>query len=138
MYAYERTKTPNGPVNPRTRPIDFGRSSSSTKLSPYADDLRRGQERLEDVAYRDRPTAGPAAAVWLGERLVQVDVDDVEAHVAGPHDPADRVQVGAVVVHERARAVEDALDLLDPLVEESERRRVREHQRRRLAVHLAA
>ena len=97
-----------------------------------ADDRRHGQERLEPRRDRDRPAAGPAAAVRLRERLVQVDVDDVEAHVAGPRDPADGVQVRAVVVHERAGAVEDPLDLLDVLVEEAERRRVRQHQARGL------
>ena len=69
---------------------------------------------------------------------MQVDVDDVEAHVARPRDPADGVEVRAVVVHERAGAVEDLLDLLDVLVEEPERRRVREHQRRGVLVDLAA
>ena len=74
----------------------------------------------------------------LRERLVQVDVDDVEAHVARPRDPADGVQVRAVVVHERADAVEDRGDLLDVLVEEAERRRVGQHQPGGVLVDLAA
>ena len=74
----------------------------------------------------------------LRERLVQVDVDDVEAHVARPGDPADGVQVRAVVVEERAGVVEDLRDLLDVLVEEAERGRVRQHQPRRALVHLRA
>jgi hypothetical protein len=41
-------------------------------------------------------------------------------------------------VHERARAVEDALDLVDVLVEEPERRGVREHQPGRALADLAA
>ena len=69
---------------------------------------------------------------------MQVDVDDVEAHVARARDAADRVEVRAVVVHEGAGAVEDPLQLLDVLVEEPERRRVREHERRRVLVHLPA
>ena len=69
---------------------------------------------------------------------MQVDVDDVEAHVAGPRDAADGVQVRAVVVHERAGGVEDVADLLDVLVEEAERRRVREHQAGGVLVDLAA
>ncbi len=102
------------------------------------DRLRNRQERLQDVPDRDRPAARPAAAVRLRERLVQVDVHDVEAHVAGPGDPADGVQVRAVVVHERAHPVEDRGDLLDVLVEEPERRGVRQHQPGRVLVdHLA-
>ena len=69
---------------------------------------------------------------------MQVVVDDVEAHVAGPRDPDDGVQVGAVVVEEGTRVVEDLRDLLDPLVEQPERRRVREHEPRRALVHLVA
>ena len=34
MNAYERTNTPNGPANPRTRPIDFGWSESRRNASP--------------------------------------------------------------------------------------------------------
>ncbi len=82
MNAYERTNTPNGPANPRTRPIDFGRSWSSRKHVAVADDRRRREERLELRAHGDRPAARPAAAVRLRERLVEVVVDDVEAHVA--------------------------------------------------------
>ena len=65
-------------------------------------------------------------------------MDDVEPHVAGSGDAADGVEVRAVVVHERAGAVEDPLDLLDPLVEQAERRGVREHQARGRFVDLAA
>ena len=83
------------------------------------------------------PPPGPAA-VRLRERLVEVVVDDVEAHVARARDPDDGVQVRAVVVEERARVVEDPRDVLDALVEEAERRGVREHEPGRPLVHLAA
>ena len=48
-----------------------------------------------------------AAAVRRGEGLVQVRVDDVDAHVAGPGDADEGVEVRAVVVEERANVVED-------------------------------
>ena len=63
-------------------------------------------------------------------------MDDVEAHVAGAGAADDGVEVGPVVVEERAALVEDPRDLLDPLVEQPERRRVREHQARRAVVDL--
>ena len=50
---------------------------------------------------------------------MQIDVDDVEAHVAGTRDAAHGVQVRAVVVEERAGLVEDRGNLLDVLVEET-------------------
>ncbi len=56
----------------------------------------------------------------------------------GREMPDDGVEVRAVVVEERAGVVEDPRDLLDALVEEAERRRVREHEPRRPLVHLAA
>jgi hypothetical protein len=83
-----------------------------------ADDPRHGQERLDPLAHRHRPASRPSASVRLRERLVQVVVDDVEAHVAGARDPDHRVQVRAVVVEERAGVVEDLRDLLDALVEQ--------------------
>ena len=55
-------------------------------------------------------------------------MDDVEAHVARAGDAHDRVQVRPVVVKRRADPVDDPLDLLDPGLEQPERRRVREHQ----------
>ena len=102
------------------------------------DDHRDREERLEDVAHGDRAAARAAAAVGLRERLVQVDVHDVEAHVPGSRDAADGVEVRAVVVHQRTGTVEDVADLLDVLVEEAERRRVREHQAGGVLVDLAA
>ncbi len=84
------------------------------------------------------PAARPAAAVRLRERLVQVEVDDVEPHVARSRDPHHGVQVRAVVVEDRAGVVHDARDLHDVRVEEPERVRVREHQARDVAVGLRA
>ena len=46
----------------------------------------------------DRAGARAAAAVRGGERLVQVQVDDVESHVAGAGDPDQSIEVGPVVV----------------------------------------
>ncbi len=55
-------------------------------------------------------------------------MDDVEAHVAGPGAPHDRVEVRPVVVESAADAVHDARDLGDVAVEETERVGVGEHQ----------
>jgi hypothetical protein len=71
-----------------------------------ADHLGPRQEGLDPVGDGDRAGAGAAAAVRLAERLVQVDVDDVEAHVAGPRVAHHRVEVGAVVVEGAASGVD--------------------------------
>ena len=74
----------------------------------------------------------------LRERLVQVEVHDVEAHVARARAPHDRVEVRAVVVQRRADAVDDLGDLLDVAVEHAERVRVGEHQAGDVLVGLGA
>src|SRR3954471_2000609 len=101
MYAYDRTNTPKLPWKPRIRPIDLGRSSSSTKRPAPLSPPRRitcgtGRNGSDPIRDGDGPRPRPAAAVRLREGLVQVEVDDVEAHVAGPRDAHDRVEVGAV------------------------------------------
>ena len=86
---------------------------------------RNGSMRSETAI---GPGARAAAAVRLRERLVQVEVDDVEAHVARARAPHHRVEVRAVVVERRARVVDERGDLLDVRVEQPERVRVGEHQ----------
>src|SRR5262249_1063073 len=71
---------------------------------------------------------GATAAVRLAEGLVEVDVDDVEAHVAGPRVPHHRVEVGAVVVERPPRLVNQGGDLGNVLVEDAERVGVGQHQ----------
>ena len=100
----------------------------SPVLGLAANHLRPRKEGLDPVARRDRPRSRAAAAVRLRERLVEVDVDDVEAHVPWPGAAHDRVQIGAVVVEGAAGVVHDRGDLLDVLVEQAERVRVGEHQ----------
>ena len=65
-------------------------------------------------------------------------MDDVEAHVSGPRLADDGVEVGAVVVEERAGRVEDLRHFDDVLVEEAQGRRVRQHQPGRALVDLRA
>ena len=89
---------------------------------------RHRQERRQRVADHDGAGAGTAAAVRRAERLVRVEVDDVEAHVAGPADAEHRVGVGAVVVEQAAGLVDQAGDLDDVLVEQAEGVGVGEHE----------
>ena len=55
---------------------------------------------------------------------------DVDAGVAGAHLAEQRVEVGAVHVDEAAGFVDDVGDLAELLLEEAERRRVGDHDRR--------
>ena len=59
-----------------------GRGADRGRCAPLAaglHDRMARQERREVRGHRDRPHAGPAAAVRDAERLVQVQVADVRA-----------------------------------------------------------
>ena len=88
---------------------------------------RNGSERLADA---DRPGARAAAAVGRAERLVDVEVHDVEAGLAGLEPAQDGVEVRAVHVGERAGLVDRVEQLADPRLEQAERRGVRDHHGR--------
>ena len=60
---------------------------------------------------------------------VEVEMDDVEAHIAWPRDAHDGVRVGAVIVELAACRMYLLGNLDDVLVEEAERVGVRHHQR---------
>ncbi len=92
-------------------------------------DGRRRQIRDERLADADRSRAGAAAAVRRREGLVQVRVDDVDAHVAGAGDADEGVEVGAVAVEIRAFRVEDVGHARDLGLEHAEGVRNGDHQR---------
>ena len=89
-----------------------------------------GQVRREVRLRRDRADARAAAAVRDAERLVQVEVRHVAAEVAEPGEAEQRVEVGAVDVDLAAGVVHGLRDLLDLVLVDAVRRRVRDHQRR--------
>ena len=89
---------------------------------------RNRHEGQQPLRYAHRSCARTAAAVRGGKGLVQVHVDDVEAHVARAHLAQNRVEVGAVVVGEAARVVNDFLDFGDGFFEHAQRRRIGQHQ----------
>jgi hypothetical protein len=66
---------------------------------------------------------------------VQVQVQEIERHVAGAHQAHDRVEVRAVHVKERALHVHDLGDLPDLRLEETQRVRQRHHDDGGLFVH---
>ena len=61
----------------------------------------------------------------------------IHAEVAGPHLAHQRVHVGAVHVEQRALGVENVGDLVNLVFEDAERRRIGQHQRGGVFVHLA-
>ena len=89
-YAKARTACAKFDQNERIGPIDFGRSKSSRRAASrrpvrrLANDDRRRQVLDEVRRDAQRTVARAAAAVRNGERLVRVEMHQIEAHVAGP------------------------------------------------------
>ena len=77
----------------------------------------------------DRSHPGATAAVRNAKCLMQVQVANVRAHVAGATQTDQRVHVGAVHVNLSAVAMDDVADFLDVLLEHAVSGRVRDHQR---------
>ena len=104
--------------------------------SGLVDDDGRGQEGLENLLAGDGAGAGTASAVRRGEGLVQVEVHDVDAEVAGANLADQRVHVGAVHVEQRALVVEHVGDLVDLLLEDAEGVGIGEHERGDIVIDL--
>ena len=65
----------------------------------------------------NRAVSGTPAAVRNRERLVRVEMHEIEAHVARARVAHQRVGVGAVVVHQPAGRMHGGSDLDDAIFE---------------------
>ncbi len=70
----------------------------------------------------DRPDAGAAAAMGNAEGLVQIHVADIGADVAGPGQPDQRIEIGAVEIDLPAMGVDDGADVPGTFLEHAVRR----------------
>ena len=91
------------------------------------DDVGLRQELLQALAHTDGTVARTTAAMRRGEGLVEVDVHHVEAHVARTGHTEDRVEVGTIIIEERAAGVDELGDLGNLLLEEAQRVGVGHH-----------
>ena len=64
-----------------------------------------GQIVLQSFSYANRTASRTSTAMRCGEGLVQVDVHDIEAHIARTAHAEHGVEVGSVVVHQTATFV---------------------------------
>ena len=69
-------------------------------------DARSREEILQAVGDAHRAASGTAAAMRRREGLVEVDVHNVEAHIARAGYSEERIEVGSVVVHKAAGLVD--------------------------------
>ena len=89
-------------------------------------------ERQQAFVYPDRTGARSTTAMGRRKRLVEVHVDDVEIHIAGPHLAKNGVQVRSVVIQQAACIVDHVGDDLDMALKHAQRRRIGQHDARRL------
>ena len=87
-----------------------------------------GEEGHKKIFYAHSAGTGAASSVRGGKGLVQVEVYHVEAHIARTRDPHHGVEVGAVVVVQAARLVDNAGDFQNVFVKQSQRVGICEHQ----------
>ncbi len=105
------------------------------KTLPTTAHDRCREERLESVAHAHGARTGTASAVRRGERLVQIDVNDVEPHSARQRFAQNRVEVGTIVVEKPTGPVDDLRDVPYPPLENAEGGRVGQHDPRRFRPH---
>src|SRR6185437_12049323 len=89
------------------------------------------EEGREMLAHPDRSHAGAAAAMRDAEGLVQIEMADIGAVIAGPRQPDLRIQVGAVEIDLSAMAMDDVADLANLLFEHAMGRGISDHDRRK-------
>src|SRR3954469_23154764 len=85
------------------------------------------QERRKMRLDADRPHAGAAAAMRNAERLVQIEMADIGAVIAGPRQANLRIHVGAVEIDLAAMAMTNVADLADMFLEHAVRRGIGDH-----------
>src|SRR5882724_12999065 len=85
------------------------------------------QERFQVRLDPDRAHARAAAAMGNAEGLVQIEMADIGAVIAGPREADLRIQIGAVEIDLSAMAVHDVADLADMLLEHAMGRGIGDH-----------
>ena len=91
-----------------------------------------GRKGARCARTRPAPTPGPPAAVRDAEGLVQVQVRHVRPEPTGLRQAHEGVEVRAVDIHLTSRVVDLGAEVGDGLLEDSVRRRVGHHDRRKV------
>ena len=100
-----------------------------------ADDAGNRQKRFQTCGDANRPGSWAASAMRSGEGLVQVEVHDIYAHIAGAGNSQQRVEVGAVAVDQTAALVHDFADIGNFAFKEPQRIGIGDHDGGGLLIH---
>src|SRR5580704_14861727 len=90
------------------------------------------QERRKVRLDADRAHAGATAAMRNTERLVQVEMADIGAVVAGPRQSDLRIQIRTVEIDLPTMAMHDVADFADVLFEYAMGRGIGDHHGRKV------
>ena len=102
---------------------------------PRAGQARGTGNDREVSSDTDRAHSRTPTAVRDAERLVQIEVADVGAELAGPGVTDERVEVGAVDVDLATRGMHDGAEFSDRRLEHAVRGRVGDHDGRQAIAH---
>ena len=82
--------------------------------------------------HADRPHAGTAAAMGNAEGLVEIEVANIRAQLAGSAEAYQRVHIGAIQIDLAAMIMNDRADIADRALEHPVCRGIGDHQRREM------
>ena len=114
VRAHEDAGVPDEAAQPTDRGRPIAGPFEPEGAVVEAQDARRRQVRQQSLPHPDRAGAGTAAAVGRAERLVHVEVHDVEPGLARLEPTEDRVEVRAVHVGQGAGLMDRVEQLADP------------------------
>src|SRR5690349_24006469 len=103
IRAHEDTGVPDEAAQPSDGGRPFARTFQAERPVIEPQDARCRQICEESLPYPDRTCARPSATVRRAERLVDVEMHDVEPCLPGPEPAEDRVQVRSIHVGEGTR-----------------------------------
>src|SRR6266699_4159431 len=98
-------------------------------ITPYQGNR---QVAFQLFRYAHRTRARASTPVGSRESLVKIQVDNVEAHVAGSDLSEQRIEVCSVIVQQASCFVHDLCDFENVLLEYSQSVRIRNHQSSRV------
>ena len=94
-----------------------------------------GKKRLQDLLHSDGARAGSASTMRRCECLVQIDMQDIDAEIAGPRDADHRVQIRAIHVDQRAMGVYEIRNRRNVALKDSQGVGIGDHHRCDIVAH---
>jgi hypothetical protein len=76
---------------------------------------------------QNRARTGTTTTVGRGESLVEIQMHDIEAHIARPDLTQDRVHIGPIVIQQASRGMDQTGYLFNILFKQSQRIGVGKH-----------